>query len=163
MDKLAATAATGLSMMLASAAAAQTAPQTQPVTRSAYLSTVGNRFTQIDLNHDGQLTRAELTSQLARELDNAKAQITRQLAESFKRLDTNKDGQLSFQEFSAAAPQLKSTETPDQLLQSLDTNHDGKVSLDEFRAPQVAKFNRADTNHDGIVTPAEARAAAGQK
>ena len=117
----------------------------------------------MDLNHDGQLNKAEVTAQVARDLQQAKAAINNQLVAGFKRLDTNKDRQLSFQEFLAAAPPIKSNQNPDQVLQGLDANHDGKISLDEFRAPQAAKFNHADTNHDGIVSPAETRAAAGQK
>jgi len=76
-----------------------------------------------------------------------------------EKYDTNKDGQLSFQEFLAAAPGLRPNESPDDLLRKLDTNHDGKISADEFRAPELAKFNRVDANHDGIVTPDEIKAA----
>jgi Ca2+-binding EF-hand superfamily protein len=63
----------------------------------------------------------------------------------------------------ASEPAIRTSQTPDQMLQSLDTNHDGKVSLEEFRAPQIALFNRIDTNHDGVVTPQEYQAAQGHK
>ena len=160
VNRLLASACAATMVMLGTAAAAQ--QEAQPVKRSAFLGNLETRFAQMDSNHDGQLNNAEIGAQVARELQQTRQAMTNQLAASFKRLDTNKDGQLSQQEFMAAAPPIKSNETPGQLLQQLDANHDGKVSLDEFRAPQVARFNRADTNHDGMVTPAEARAAAGQ-
>jgi Ca2+-binding EF-hand superfamily protein len=63
----------------------------------------------------------------------------------------------------ATAPAIRTTETPDQMLQRFDANHDGKVTADEFRTPEIAKFNRVDANHDGVVTPEEMKAAAGGK
>ncbi|MGN6849530.1 MAG: hypothetical protein ACTHJK_08680 [Sphingomicrobium sp.] len=63
----------------------------------------------------------------------------------------------------ASEPQIRPSETPEQILQKYDTNHDGKISLEEFRASEVAKFNALDTNHDGVVTPQELQAAQGRK
>jgi Ca2+-binding EF-hand superfamily protein len=135
----------------------------KPVTRADYLKSLDARFAGIDTNRDGKVTRDELTAQQQRQLQKGKARIAQQHQAKFKQLDTNKDGQLSMQEFLAAAPPIRTTETPDQLLQQLDANKDGTVTADEFRAPQLAKFNRLDANKDGTVTPAELRAAAGQK
>ena len=89
--------------------------------------------------------------------------LDKKLRDAFQKLDTNKDGKLSLQEFMASEPGIKTSQTPDQMLQSLDSNHDGKVSLEEFRAPQTALFNRIDTNHDGVVTPQEYQAAQRRK
>ena len=63
----------------------------------------------------------------------------------------------------AAAPPVRTSETPDQVMARLDADHDGTVSIEEFRAPELVKFNRIDTNHDGVVTPDELRAAQGKK
>jgi Ca2+-binding EF-hand superfamily protein len=63
----------------------------------------------------------------------------------------------------AAAPPLRTAESPEQMIARLDSNHDGKVSADEFRAPELAKFNRIDANHDGVVSPDEIKAAASRK
>jgi len=144
---------------LAAAAAVPAAAQQKSVSRAEWTKTVDGHFAQLDTNHDGVLTKAELAVEQQRELAQAKAAIEQQMRASFNQLDTNKDGKLSFEEFLAMAPALKATESPDQLLQRLDTNHDGKISAAEFRAPEIAKFDKADINHDGIVTPAEAQAA----
>jgi Ca2+-binding EF-hand superfamily protein len=148
-------------LAIASPALAQNAPK--PISRSDFLKNVDARFNNVDTNHDGKVTREELAAAQQRDLQNAKAALNKRMEDEFKRLDTNHDGVLSLQEFLAAAPAIKTTETPDQLLARLDTNHDGKVSLEEFRAPEIAKFNRIDANHDGVITPAELQAATGKK
>ena len=142
-------------LLMGSAALAQA----KPVTRSDFLKNVDGRFAMIDTNHNGTIEPAEMAAEQQRELQVAKNAITQQLQQKFRQLDTNKDGQLSLAEFMAAAPPIRTNETPQQLMQALDANHDRKVSADEFKAPEIAKFNRLDTNHDGIVTPAEQAAA----
>ena len=144
---------------LIAAAAVPAAAQQKSVSRADWAKTVDAHFAQLDANHDGILTKAELAAEQQRELAQAKAAVEQQLRAKFNQLDTNKDGQLSIQEFFAIAPALKVMESSDQLLQRLDTNHDGKVTAAEFRGPQIAKFDKADANHDGVVTPAEAQAA----
>jgi hypothetical protein len=157
----AAAAAAVAAVALGSAASAQNAPK--PVARGDYIKTIDGHFANIDANHDGSLSRPELAAEQQRELNQAKERLQQQLQVRFKQLDTNKDGQLSVQEFVAAAPPIRAAETADQMLQTLDSNHDGKISAEEFRAPQLAKFSRLDANHDGTVTPAEMQAAAGKK
>jgi Ca2+-binding EF-hand superfamily protein len=148
---------------LGSAALAQSAPAPKPIARADYLKTVDGHFASMDANHDGVVTKAELTAEQQRELQQTKARIEQQLRLRFSQLDTNKDGQLTIQEFLAIAPPLHTAENPDQALQRLDTNHDGKVSAAEFRAPEIAKFSKVDANHDGVVTPDEIKAAAAKK
>ena len=138
-------------LLMGSAALAQA----KPVTRSDFLKNVDGRFAMIDTNHNGTIEPAEMAAEQQRELQVAKTAITQQLQQKFRQLDTNKDGQLSLAEFMAAAPPIRTNETPQQLMQALDANHDRKVSADEFKAPEIAKFNRLDINHDGVVTPAE--------
>lgn len=145
-----------LSLMLASTGSAQ-APR--PISRADYIKTLDTRFNRIDTNHDGFISRAEMVAQQQRDLQAARNKMTQELQAKFRQLDTNRDGQLSLQEFLAAAPSVKTVETPEQLIQKFDSNRDGKVTAAEFRAPEIAKFNRIDTNHDGIVTPAEMQAA----
>jgi Ca2+-binding EF-hand superfamily protein len=152
-------------LALASAALAQTKPAAapKPIARADYIKTVDTRFGAMDANHDGGVTKAELAAEQQHELQQTKARIEQQLRLRFSQLDTNKDGQLTIQEFLAIAPPLHTAENPDQMLQRLDTNHDGKISADEFRAPELAKFSRIDANHDGVVTPDEIKAAAAKK
>jgi Ca2+-binding EF-hand superfamily protein len=144
---------------LGSASNAQAQQQPKPIARADYVKTLDNRFSTIDANHDGKVSKEELAAEQQRELQRAKGAIVTKLQESFRRLDTNKDGQLSVQEFMAAAPPIRANESAEQMIVRVDTNHDGKISVDEFRAPELAKFNRVDANHDGVVTPAEQAAA----
>lgn len=150
-------AAAAAMLTFATAAAAQAPKQ---ISRADYLKTVDSRFNAMDANHDGAINRTEMIAQQQRDLQTAKTKIQQQFQAQFRQLDTNKDGQLSLAEFLAGIPQIKTGETPDQLIQKFDANHDGKVSADEFRNPEMAKFNRIDANRDGIVTQAEMQAAA---
>ena len=144
-----------------SASAQQGAPK--PITRAGISSKLDTVFASADANHDGALNTAEIGAFQNRELQQLIAQARVQLQNSFKQLDTNKDGQLSLQEYLATANGAKLKVTAAQVLQTLDTNHDGKISAAEYKAPTLAAFDRADLNHDGTVTADEARRAAGQK
>lgn len=146
-----------------SAAGAQSPQPPKPITRAEYMKMVDAHFNQIDMNHDGKVTKDELAAELQRELQIANARIAQQLEAKFRQLDTNHDGQLSLQEFMAIQPRLQPSETPEQMIQRLDANHDGELTAEEFRAAEMAKFNRIDANHDGVITPAEMQAASGHQ
>ena len=108
------------------------------------------------------VTRAAFVAQLAKELAALQAQAREKLQADFKQLDTNKDGQLSFAEFSAVMA-VKPSQTPAQILAGLDANKDGKVSAAEFKSAPLGRFDKVDANHDGTVTPAEVQRAGGAK
>ena len=154
-------ASASLAIGMTSTVEAQQPPK--PITRSDYIKNVDARFNAIDTNHDGKISKEEMAAEQQHELQQAKAAIVKRMEEQFRQLDTNKDGVLSLQEFMAAAPPVRTSETPDQVMARLDADHDGTVSIEEFRAPELVKFNRIDTNHDGVVTPDELRAAQGKK
>ena len=98
-------------------------------------------------------TRQELTAY--------KARMLREREAAFRRLDANKDGSLSLQEFNAlAASQAVPKANAAPVLARFDTNKDGKVSLAENRAPAMAQFDRADTNKDGTLSVQERQALA---
>ena len=153
-------AAAAALLALGSAAEAQ---GMKPITRAQLLKTLDDRFKALDTNHDGYASKAELTAELARELQAARAQMKQQLEAQFRKLDTNHDGQLSLAEFTALVANVNANQTPDQKLQQLDLNHDGRISAEEYHTPDRATFNRIDTNHDGVITQAEIQAAMGRK
>ena len=103
-------------LAVASAAAGQSAPG-KPVSRASVSSQLDNAFAAADTNHDGALSTAELQALETRELQRVQTALRARMQAQFKALDTNKDGQLSAQEFSAAAPNVRTNETPAQLLQ----------------------------------------------
>lgn len=146
----------------------------------------GGMLMMADANHDGVVTKAELTAALeARfakldanhdgKIDQADRDILRQqrLDERFAAMDTNKDGQISKAEYMAAH-------------QGRDGEHDrmgrgwghrgpgrgmgpggpgdgmkkdGAITKAEFIARPLAMFDKVDTNHDGKVTAEEMKAA----
>jgi Ca2+-binding EF-hand superfamily protein len=107
--------------------------------------------------------------------------------EAFERLDTNKDGAISFDEFSKARDEriekrIKVHERRDEagkdgkwrrkhamhlhhggmmggrMIVMADTDHDGKITLAEAQSMALQHFDQMDANHDGKVTPEERRA-----
>lgn len=66
-------------------------------------------------------------------------------AQMFSRLDTNADGAINFQEFSAM---------PLPSFDQQDTNGDGSVSRDEI---MEQRFTRMDTDGNGLLSPEELR------
>ena len=113
-------AAAAAAVLVASAAAAQNAPK--PVSRTDYLKNLDNRFAQVDSNHDGFLSAAELATLQQRELNQAKTMLQQQALQA---LDSNHDGKLSADEF--RAPQLAK-------FNKADANHDGTVTPAEAQA-----------------------------
>ena len=139
-------------------AAAAQAPQ--QITKADLNKDLDARFGAIDANKDGNVTKDEISAAQAKAVQAITAAQGQRAEAEFKKLDTNKDNQLSMAEFKAAAPTLRSSATPDQMLAQLDSNKDGKVSSQEFRAPRVAAFDKADANRDGTVTAQEVESAA---
>ena len=153
---LAAPAAQMAQAQTARPAQAQQAPK--PMTKGDFTKSLDARFTAVDTNKDGALTRDEIAAVQTRALQQVAVQQQQRIAAEFQRLDTNKDNQLSIAEFRAAAPPVRAEQTPDQMLAQADSNKDGRISVQEYRAPQLANFDRADTNKDGTVTPQEVQA-----
>jgi len=155
---------TAIAAAAPSVAQQQKAPAVpKPVTRSAFIAKLDSGFQEVDTNHDGFISAAEMEVQQSKELQAFQAAQRAKVQAEFKALDTNKDGQLSLQEFSAGVAPVRANETAEQVLSKMDANKDGKVSPDEFKAPRVAVFDKIDANHDGTVTPAEVKAATTRK
>lgn len=115
---------------------------------------------QWDTNADGTISEEERNA--ARTNIQQRVETTRE--ERFDEADTNGDGFLSFDEFSAIPPMVRLAQehpgAPKVIFDGLDTNHDGKVDLAEFmqqlrqhdRPPLDQMFRIADTNADGSIS-----------
>ena len=129
----------------------------------------GGLFDQIDANHDGVITRAEVKA--AHDA-------------MFNAIDTNHDGYLTREEMAAHRKaqmdkmQQRMAASQASMFQAIDKNKDGVITLDEWNAftppnrPDMSKrpdfkqrhadfFKKLDTNNDGKLTMAEF--AAGRK
>lgn len=96
----------------------------------------------LDQNADGFVSRDEASNHP-------------RLAESFDRIDANKDGQLSFEELRAARRSGHHGHHG-----RLDVNNDGSISRDEAKtAPRLTQnFDAMDANKDGALTRDELHA-----
>lgn len=115
-----------------------------------------------DLDKDGQVTKAEISSQIDLR---------------FRAIDANANGQLDQAEMQAAREQHRAKRAERRAANGadmagkrkgehkgeqradrrgkIDANGDGIVSRDEFGARALQRFERADANGDGVVTQDE--------
>ena len=145
-------AAPALAQAPASRAAA---PAPQPITRAAFISTMDEEYKKLDANKDGSVSRAEVEASEQRRRSGELAQKARQL---FVKFDTNKNSQLSLEEFiyaTGGGPQQRPDVTP--VMTRLDPNRDQKITLVEYRTVTLVGFDRMDADKDGIVNVAEMR------
>jgi hypothetical protein len=116
-------ASAALAATLGSATAiAQRGPM-GPVTKDAYLAMQKERFDGMDANHDGVVTKAELTAQIAERM--GEAPPADRVDMMFKMIDTDGDGKATAAEAAAAETARFAT---------LDTDHDGTLTPEERRA-----------------------------
>lgn len=89
----------------------------------------------------------------------------------FARLDTNKDGKISPDEFAAYRKQNaevdakasgKAGKRGQRLFARFDTDKDGMLSRAEADALLAMRFKRMDTNNDGVLTLEELSAKGGK-
>ena len=171
------------------------------MTRDEVVKHVQSLFAKLDANRDGYVTREEAGSFHQRAMDGVhkgmmmRGDIEKRLAEHgiemgnrgamFDRLDTNKDGNISRQEFTTARPKLRDERVivmrdrmraradrgpgmmrmhrmggagfGGHMFAMADANKDGRVSLAEAQGAALVHFDRADINRDGRITPDERR------
>ncbi len=100
-----------------------------------------------------------------------KAEATTQAAESFAKLDADKNGQVTTQEMTSAhAARMEKRRArmaargktmPDRPMREarigkrVDTDGDGQISLAEMTAQATRRFDRMDANKDGTIDAAE--------
>ena len=125
------------------------------VPRATYITVQDGEFRKMDADKDGQVTRAEAEAFQRADAVARSAQFARSL---FTKLDSDRNGQLSFSEFArtqSGAPPVNGQ----PFIAQLDLNKDGRVSLVEHRAGKLRYFDNIDTDKDGVVTAAEMKAA----
>ncbi|QDP19487.1 EF-hand domain-containing protein [Sphingomonas xanthus] len=149
------TSAVRLALMLGGLAApALVAAQSPAIPRTQFIADMDAEFRKMDADKNGLVTRVEI-EQYQRLTAVARAEArNRQL---FAQLDTDRNGQVSSEEFIklVVAPQIPGAQS---VLGRMDSNRDQQVSLIEHRAATLANFDRLDSDKDGIVTPAEMKA-----
>lgn len=104
------------------------------------------RFTAMDKDKDGKVTKIEFTGAVAR----------------FAQIDADKDGVLTREEITGffasqparpATPAAEVPASPAGRFKALDKDGDGKLSKSEF--PRPKQFDRLDADKDGFLTRAE--------
>ena len=140
-----------LALVAAAPLAAQAGGATS-VTRAKITANAEAEFARVDVNKDGQMSRAEIETF-------QRAAALRIIAERnkaiFAALDADKNGQVSAAEFTKLANDNPKIDVSNVL--KIDGNKDGQISLAEHRGAMLETFNQADTNKDGILTAAEAQ------
>jgi hypothetical protein len=156
------------------------------MTRDEVANHVGKLFARLDANHDGFIVKEEVQAvhhRMMGAMGNA-GEMHRRLAERgvrigdrgamFDKLDSNRDGTISRQEFMAAKPQVR-----EQRVMVMRGDPDGAPGGPNAPAMRGMKamrmhavgmgmgmrmgghlFEMADANHDGRVSQAEAQAMA---
>ena len=203
---LASTAALGQTTPVA-APPAPPAPMAHPMgdrvtSRAEAVEMVREHFSELDANKDGSITTEEATSRaptMARKFEFKHGDGPRGMMAgaprgdpdaAFDRLDANKDGMVSREEYTKAREERierrmvlreELKEKPgdgkdmrkhvmrmhhgpgamhSRMIVLSDSNKDGKITLAEAEAMTLQHFDEMDTNKDGQLTPEERRSGA---
>ena len=179
----------GLMAAVAVPALAQVAPSMPPMTmghdkvmtRAEVQGHVARMFAHADTNRDGVITKAEadaghqaMAGQRAMKGDRqAMGAMHRDPAAAFDRIDANRDGMISRDEFTRAHAMraekmaghmqggrgMGGMAMGGRMFERADLNHDGRVTQAEAQTEAFAYFDKVDTNRDGRITPQERQAA----
>ena len=76
----------------------------------------------------------------------------------FDKLDTNKNGQITREEFMAFDHGAKRGGKDGGMMKMADANNDGRITQAEMTSAVLAHFDMADTNKDGQVSADEHKA-----
>ena len=131
---------------------------------------LGELFKKMDTSNDGFLSMEELSEGLQQSMGGFHYS-NEEWVEIIKGLDSNRDGQIDFQEFLSAAYDRKNLVTSEKLkiaFKLLDADNSGGITKDELKAcfsggnkeqPLMKRFDEiwskileeADSNHDGEI------------
>jgi Ca2+-binding EF-hand superfamily protein len=103
-----------------------------PVTKADYMARGKAQFDAADANHDGVLTKEELTAVMTAQMGSAPPQ--QMIDTIFAAMDTDHDGKVT----AAEAEKLRG----DRFDQA-DANHDGTLTAEEMEAARAAAMARA--------------------
>jgi Ca2+-binding EF-hand superfamily protein len=128
-----------------------------------------DRFSELDTNHDGKLSKDELEKGIVHlqprqrpsdvvfvliemsDCDDECVGEIQQMYDVLRQLDTNHNGKIDPEELKATRQRLLE-ERVDRRIEELDANRDGKISKDEARGRIKENFDTIDTNHDGFIS-----------
>lgn len=126
------------------------------ITRAELMVHLDKRFSKLDKNADGQITKDE----------RKEARLSRQ-AEHFSKLDTDGNGSLSLEEFQAGNGKYHRAggkkyghgkgghAKHHARYGNPDANKDGVIDKAEFEARALKRFERMDVNNDDVVSADE--------
>jgi Secreted protein acidic and rich in cysteine Ca binding region. len=129
----------------------QAAQRGAPVTKVAFLANVEKEFSAMDANKDKKLSKPEIEKFRRAALERQRVARSINL---FNRLDADKNGYLSREEFSHLAAPIPAINVQ-PLMTRADANRDQQLSEEEYRASATGDFDRLDINKDGILSAAE--------
>lgn len=149
-----------------------------PTTRAAIEARVEARFARADANHDGFVTEEEVRLGAEQRRANRQHRRGERRAQLFERLDADRDGSISREEFEARPALRGGGEGRGRRLghrrdrgggmmagfgvrafERLDLDRDGRVALAEAERAALERFDRVDSDRNGTVSVEERQAA----